>query len=126
MVTDWNAACSELAAIRDTCRNAGVQLVVAPTPAREAVDPGEFSRTISYTKYDPKDFDLEKPYAKLAEYCRRENIYFVETLQTFREHGKSTFLHRDMHFSAEGHELFARILAPHIKRLVYEIDAPKQ
>jgi len=67
----------------------------------------------SAIRYNPEDFDLDKPNRLLDEFGRSNRIELVNPLSVFREHVRQgrLFLHRDMHFNPAGHKVFARAVA---------------
>lgn len=117
---DWTSATAELGRIQETCQAHSVKIVVAAIPARQAIDADAMLSSLSYVDYDPSDFAWEKPYRMLAEYCKRRGLHFVNAYPAFRESEAGLYLQYDMHFSPEGHRLFADLLAPAIKKVLIE------
>ena len=117
MKRDWNAAMKELLTMQTLCRERGVRFLVASVPARQALSPRAFAATLAdMVIYDPADFDLSKPYRMLGEFCREHGIPCVNGYEGLRGAGEELYMPYDMHFSAKGHEAFARILVEPIRR----------
>lgn len=101
---------SNLLHMKEFLHNRGVRFIVSLIPSLQSVDETAFSHTIAYTKFDPDDFDAEKPYRLLAEFGKENDIEVINPLPSFkRTHQQKAklFLNRDMHFNALGHELLA-------------------
>ena len=93
----------------------GIALIVALIPALQTVDGRALDASISYTKYDASDFDLDKAYQRIAEHAEGMGIAVINPVQAFRDQiaqGDVLYLPRDMHFNAAGHQRFAERIAP--------------
>lgn len=101
---------SNLLHMKEFLRNRGVRFIVILIPSLQSVDETAFSHSIAYTKFDPDDFDAEKPYRLLAEFGKENDIEVINPLASFKkthQQKAKLFLNRDMHFNALGHELLA-------------------
>ena len=61
-----------------------------------------------------KDFDLEKPQKKLIDFCKGNNISYIDLLPKFKEkamNGTRLYYKSDVHWNEKGHELAADIIA---------------
>ncbi|MHC4819667.1 MAG: alginate O-acetyltransferase AlgX-related protein, partial [Planctomycetota bacterium] len=110
----WDLMCADLTGIKKTCDEAGIPLVVAAVPAREAVEPDARKHGLAYQSYVEQDFDHDKPYAALGALCRELGAAYVCPLEDFRQ-GKGLYAKWDIHFSPKGHRLFAKAIAPKIR-----------
>ena len=108
------AKLSELKSLTD---REGVRLIVVAIPARQAIEAVFFRQSIALSIFEPEDFDLDKPYRRLATFAQKEGIEFVNPVDQFRDSPlkeEGLFLKRDVHLSPAGHELLARVLAHYI------------
>lgn len=88
----------------------GVPFIIALIPSLQSVDEKAFRHSIANTKFNPEDFEIEKPYKSLEEFGHAHGIEVINPLSSFKRknhEGARLFLNRDMHFNASGHELFA-------------------
>ena len=111
------AALAKLRELKGVTDREGVRLIVVAIPARQAIEPVMFRQSISRSKFEVEDFDLDKPYRKLAEFARQEGIEFIDPVAAFRERAKkpeALYLERDVHLNAAGHDELARVLAAHL------------
>jgi lysophospholipase L1-like esterase len=110
------AACQrDLLVLDESVRRNQSRLLLALVPALQAVDPNELAKTLAYTRYEPKEFDLDRPYCLLEEFAREHRIEVVNPLARFRiarDGGMRLYLPEDLHFSSKGHWLFAEAVAP--------------
>jgi lysophospholipase L1-like esterase len=105
----------DLLLLDESVRSHGGRLVVATIPALQAVEPAELVNSIAYTRYEVADFDVDKPYRLLDRFMGKHGIRFINPLAAFRaERARRTslYLAHDLHFSSEGHRLFAEQAAP--------------
>ena len=109
---------SEILALRRLVEARHARLVVALLPSHESVNRTMFLQSIAYTVFDETDFDLERAYRVMVEFCERENIEVINPYPVFiREQKtatKSLYLVNDVHFSPEGHALFAKQIAEYL------------
>jgi hypothetical protein len=111
-------ALSELLAIQAFLEEKGVRFIVVLIPALQTVDEKVFHQSISYSVYNDNDFDLEKPYKLLNEFCKSKNIELINPLPAFRKHhhkNNSLYLFKDMHFNYAGHKLFAQEILNYLR-----------
>jgi lysophospholipase L1-like esterase len=112
----WEVMGAELTGIKKTCDEAGVPLLVAAIPAREAVEPDVRRHGLAYSIYQEQDFDHDKPYAALGALCRELGCAYVCPLEAFRkEKEEGLYSKWDIHFSPKGHRLFAKEIAPQVR-----------
>ncbi len=111
LVGDWNRSLTELRAIHDTCKRAGVPLMVAAIPPRQAIVPSALTLSLAYSRFGATDFDLRKPQKALGEFCQQQGILFLDGTQAILGLGTVAYLDHDMHFSAAGHRAFAGAIA---------------
>lgn len=105
----------DLQRLQKTVRANGADLVVAVIPAIQAVDHRQLLRSIAYTEFEASDFDLDRPGRLIKKIAARHGIAVIDPLPRFREahsHAYSLYLPGDLHFSVEGHRLFAEALRP--------------
>ncbi len=83
--------------------------------AREQVHPDLWQRTIdTWPMMNKQSWDLDKPQRILKGIFEKQNIKFVDLLPAFRAYTKKTakrlHLHKDGHWSVEGHRLAAELI----------------
>lgn len=111
----------QLRMMRDYLRSANVGFLVALIPSLQAVDRRSFAHSIASSEFTPEDFDLEGPYRRLLALGEAEGIPMVHPLPLFRERhaaGQQLYIPRDMHFTPEGHRLFAAALVNPIRTIL--------
>lgn len=121
LLRDWKETCGELRLLRDACAAAGAKLLVTSVPAMQTVDASRLERSLTYLDYGPEDFDVEKPYRKLGEYCGADGIAFLDAYPAFVESqraGEPPHLKHDLHINAKGHRIVAELLAPRLKEML--------
>jgi hypothetical protein len=72
---------AELLALHDFTRRGGIRLIVVLVPSLQSVDRRAFLHSIAYTIFAEEDFDLERPYRLLADFCRRHGIELIDCQQ---------------------------------------------
>lgn len=127
-----------LLTLRDVCRDAGAELVVvyAPTKAHVIVPivadrlPADKVRAFTAMSYkgpmpDASTFlaalldRLDDTEQVVREYCGREAIRFVSTTEALRAaaaEGTQVYFTYDQHWTPEGHEVAARVIAEALLR----------
>jgi lysophospholipase L1-like esterase len=116
----------DLLRLDESVRSQGSRMVVAMIPALQAVNPDELVNSIAYTRYETGDFDVDQPYRILGRFLTEHGVRVVSPLATFREkrdHGTALYLPQDLHFSREGHRLFAEAVAPMLKTMLDDLPA---
>lgn len=97
----------------------GVRFIIAFLPSLQSVDEKAFHHAIAYTRFNPEDFEIEKPYRLLEEFGQAHGIEVINPLSSFkRKHNEDArlFLNRDMHFNALGHELLAHEILAYLRQ----------
>lgn len=97
----------------------GVRFIIAFLPSLQSVDEKAFHHAIAYTRFNPEDFEIEKPYRLLEEFAQAQGIEVINPLSSFkRKHNEDArlFLNRDMHFNALGHELLAHEILAYLRQ----------
>jgi lysophospholipase L1-like esterase len=118
LTAQWRAMTDELVNIKTTCDQISALLLVAAIPARQAVEEDALAASLGYSQFDVVDFDLEKPYRTLQEFCRTAGIEFVNAYPAFRQSSERLYIRYDLHFSPQGHALFASLVAPRLRELL--------
>jgi len=99
----------------DQCvRSRGAKLVIAMIPSIQAVDPRELTLSLAYTTYEPADFDTGLPHRRVRAFAAEHHIPVIDPLERFRAalaRGARLYLPGDLHFSPEGHRLFAEAVS---------------
>jgi lysophospholipase L1-like esterase len=110
----WKKVLTLIQEMNQFLRERNARLILAPIPSVQSVDEKVLTHSLAYSKFDPGDFDLDKPYRMLEDFAHRNGITFVDVMASFRDtqrRGIPLFLTRDIHFNREGHRLFAEALA---------------
>jgi hypothetical protein len=108
---------SQLLTMNDFLEKRHVRLLVVLIPSLQSVERKAFEGTLIQSIYEPKDFDLEKPFRLMEEFGSLHNIEIINPLSSLRKahaDGASLFLHRDMHLNKLGHNLLAREICKHL------------
>jgi len=114
----WESTKSKLRMIRDIANDQKTRLVLVLIPSRQSIEPTSFAHTIAYTKYEPNDFDLDKPYRLLEQFALDEQIEVINPVAAFvraSEVGNKLYLTNDSHFTPAGHELFAKEITTYLQ-----------
>ena len=97
--TEWDRSLRELSAIHETCRKAGIPLLVATVPTKESISAAALRLSLSYSKFAAADFDMQKPHAALARFCKAQGIGFLDGTPAISKLGGRAYAQHDMHFS---------------------------
>jgi len=111
---EWDETMREIKRIDEAVRELSADFAVLFIPAKESIVPEALATTLEYVDYSADDFDLEKPYRKLAEFCEEIAITCIDPSDRLKEaqrEGKGPYLRYDLHISAEGHRILADVLA---------------
>jgi lysophospholipase L1-like esterase len=114
----WESTKSKLRMIRDIAHDQKARLVLVLIPSRQSIEPTSFAHTIAYTRYEPNDFDLDKPYRLLEQFALDEQIEVINPVAAFvraNEGGNKLYLANDSHFTPAGHELFAKEITTYLQ-----------
>ena len=115
----WETTFQRLRELKSYTDANHVRLVLALVPALQSVDRQSLNRSLSYSVFQPTDFDVSKPYAIIEAFGAENDIQVINALPAFvsaHESGTTLFLSGDMHFNAAGHELFAKEIARHLSQ----------
>jgi hypothetical protein len=104
--------------MRDSCAAHGVALVWFAFPNKVEVDDAARIRELEYYGYDPAQFDLAVPYARLASLAARLGVPYAYPLDEFRSAAGPLFFEHDGHPNAAGHALAAQALEPPVRALL--------
>jgi hypothetical protein len=113
----WEDTKAEFLQLKNMSDDMGIRLVIAVIPTVQSVEEKSFKHAISHSIYNEEDFELDKPYQLLDKFAQdhdMEMIIPVNLFRTMHNNGKMLYLKRDMHFSAAGHDLFARVIADYL------------
>lgn len=110
----WNETFDFLMRMKNLTEANNTTLVVVIIPVREQVHKEDWKlRTMEYG-LNEKDFDLEKPQKKLINFCKGNNMSYIDLLPKFKEkamNGDRLYYKSDVHWNEKGHELAADIIA---------------
>jgi hypothetical protein len=109
---------SHVLELRDLLAARGIRFIVVLVPSPQSVDAELFDQSIAFTRFEPKDFDLDQPYRLMEDFAKANHIELINPLESFRRAHHplaSLFLVRDMHFSPMGHEVFAQEIARYLR-----------
>ncbi len=109
----WDDTMAELLALNATCNRAGARLLVAAVPTKQSLSSAALAHSLAYSALATADFDLDKPYLALANFCREHGILFRNAKPALE--GADAYLQHDMHFSPKGHRVFAEALEDPIR-----------
>ena len=113
----WKETKSELLHLKQLTSDLRIRLVVAIIPSVQTIQPKKFEHSIAYTVFDREDFDLDRPYRLLEVFAKEQLIELVNPVKRFQQmanKGSLLYLENDMHFNANGHDLFAQAIAEYL------------
>lgn len=116
----WQDTKKDLLKLKSISEKNGVRFVVAVVPSLQSVNRKSFRQSIAYTTYFESDFDLDQPYRILEEFGHKHGIVVINAIDAFRRTaatGVDLYLRRDMHFSRDGHKLFAKRIQEYFTNL---------
>jgi lysophospholipase L1-like esterase len=101
-------------AMDDSCAARGIAFVVAAFPQKVEVDSLARDRELQHYGYDPRQFDLAGPYARLRALVEARGVPLVYPLAEARRAAARAplFFARDGHPDAAGHAVMATALLP--------------
>lgn len=103
-----------LQALRDECRTLGAELVVAPIPNKETVDPSTRERRAAAWKLPESAWSPTLPFETYVGFCQDLGIECIDVREpmvaTFEAEGEPLYFDRDFHLNAAGNLAFARAL----------------
>ena len=117
LAREWDETMREVERVDSLSRAMGASFMLVIVPAKQSIQYDELAQSLSHVDYSPEDFDLQKPYRALAQFCEIKGIALVDPRQQFQaalDSGRNPYFKWDMHMSAEGHQLLAEVLAPAI------------
>ncbi|MCX5888943.1 MAG: SGNH/GDSL hydrolase family protein [Deltaproteobacteria bacterium] len=98
--------------IRDWCNDRNVRLLIAIFPDQFQVDDKLLNKIRVTYKLESESLDINFPNKLLSDFCRQNDIEFIDMVPSFQKVAASKELYRinDTHWSAEGNLLAAEIL----------------
>lgn len=115
----WDTTKALLSAIKKKIEDNNGELLLAAIPDKVQVYEEDFYKTLGGSK----NWDMEKPNNILEDFCKRENISYIDLLPIFREYseeGKRLYYHKDEHFNKEGHRVTAEVVYQKLMELYDE------
>ncbi len=103
-----------------------IPLLLAMIPGKTQFSRESLAQFISYLDYEEDDFEVDKVDRLLREFASKHGIEILIPLQDFRRaslnnNGRSLYFPLgDPHFTAEGHDLYARSLARWIAKYFHD------
>jgi lysophospholipase L1-like esterase len=110
---------AELLQMRNWLAERKIRFILALIPARQALEPQAFLHSIAYTKFEPTDFDLGKPYRNLEAFARVQGIEVINPYSALKHRadtGASLYLRNDVHFNVAGHKAFAEEIEAYLRK----------
>ena len=110
----WNVTFDFLMRMKNLTEANNATLVVVIIPVREQVHKEDWELRKMEYGLNEKDFDLEKTQKKLIDFCKGNNISYIDLLPKFKEktmNGTRLYYKSDLHWNEKGHELAADIIA---------------
>jgi lysophospholipase L1-like esterase len=123
----WVRAEQRLLQLKRITDSAEARLVIAVIPVREAAEPSLLARSIAWSRFEPRDFDLGAPERRLARFGEQHGIPVITPLTRFQQvmsQGQDLFLPADIHFNGRGHRLFAEVVADGLREARIVNDGP--
>jgi SGNH hydrolase-like domain, acetyltransferase AlgX len=111
----WQVTSGLLAKVNELAKQHGVPALFVLIPAPFQVDSASMMRQIQGFHLDPNAIDLEQPNRILGEQLEAQGLDVYDILPEFREadqRGEQLYGSVDPHFSPEGNQLFATLVAP--------------
>ena len=108
----WETTEAIITRLARRCSEDGARLLVFAHPMEIEVDDAWRAELVARTSVDTSQYDFGKPYARLAEFCRRQGLDFVYPLEEFRAASRRQrlFFDLDPHPNRHGHAVAARVL----------------
>jgi hypothetical protein len=101
-------------------------LLLSVIPGKTQFCRESLAQFISYLDYEEDDFEVDKVDRLLCEFASEHGMEILSPLQEFRQvslngNGRSLYFPLgDPHFTAEGHDLYARSLARRIAKYFHD------
>lgn len=114
----WLITEAILAAARDDATGAGATFLLVGAPTMWEVYPEEWDRFRERKGLPAGGWDFDGPNRRLAELATRLGIGYLDLRPALREAapgGTPLYFHRDIHWTAAGHEVAARALAEYLQ-----------
>jgi hypothetical protein len=99
--------------VRDLCDAYGIGMAIAVFPQRFQVQTEDWRSAVSAYGLEEQAFDLGGPNARIARFCRESGIPCIDPTDFMRRRRNETgneyyFPLGDMHWNADGHQLWAQ------------------
>lgn len=96
------------------------RLVLIIIPTREQVDENRLNLALRQIGYSTKEIDIRHPNKILIDFCKTNNIPYIDLLPSFREYYKKDnqelYFEIDPHFNIRGNKLVAEMLYEFFKK----------
>ncbi|MBI4614931.1 MAG: SGNH/GDSL hydrolase family protein [Planctomycetes bacterium] len=99
----------------------GGRAAVAAAPAEFQVDDEHYREVLKFHGFSAADFDLDLPGRRLEEFCREEEVPYLDLTPALREGHRElgrVYWLRDMHWNANGNRVAAEALAEFLREEV--------
>jgi hypothetical protein len=117
----WAVTGSELAALKADVEAHGARMVLVAAPTDLQVRTDDWERLLRSKRFQPKDYDLEKPNRLLSEIASRLRVPLIDLLPEFRraeaESSTGLFFRQNRHWTPDGHAVAARVIGDGLGRL---------
>ncbi|MCP4264429.1 MAG: hypothetical protein GY777_02440 [Candidatus Brocadiaceae bacterium] len=107
----WKLLAETLKMLKDYSEQANAKLYVVFIPHQVQISQELYYKTSRKYRYNPSEFDLEKPNRKLSKLCDNIKIDYLDLLPVMRKEvskGNKLYFGRDVHWNADGHSFAAK------------------
>jgi hypothetical protein len=114
----WEETQQLLMGFKTFCEQRDIRLIVLALPTQYQVDEELWEHHFSAFQLDPALYDLDKPQRLLMEFCRGNEIEYVDVLETMRnaKEGMSLFYPVASYMTPAGHQVVSDVLCGYLGR----------
>jgi len=116
----WAVTLKLIAGMKGLCEEKNIEFLAVNIPYEPLVTDETGKLFKIYPKMKGRDWDFSKPFRSLDNFCRGEDIRYLDLLPLFKDHYKKTktplYFEYDQHLNKEGMELTASLIFEEIVR----------
>lgn len=103
--------------IKNWCDKRNIELLIAIFPDQFQIEQDLLQKILKKYNLQEDQVDLRYPNKLILDFCKKNNIHYVDLLESFQEQSKflKLYLIRETHWNEKGNKLAARIIFDYIE-----------